>query len=126
MKRWISLIAVVFCVSVFTIAGCASWKNDIAARGGLVGSHEGDYVVISQSGGDIMDCWVLEDVFVSSEENSDGWRFQDEDGNVIFIGGDTKVIRCKNKSELASYHEYHMEFESQTYREKFGGVLAGK
>lgn len=105
-----------------TTVGCSSWGNDIKARGGLIGTHDGDYVAISQSGGRIMDVYILEDVYVQSIDGSDGWRFTDEDENLIFLGGDVKLIRINenNKDELMEqYHEYHMEHESKTYRELY-------
>jgi hypothetical protein len=85
----------------------------------LIGEWSGDFIVISQSGGEIMDCWKLHDRYVQSVKESDGWRFTDNDGDLIFVGGDVKVIRCRVDGEYDQYHEYHMEFENQTYREKF-------
>lgn len=105
-----------------TMQGCAGCRNDIASRGGLVGSYAGDYIVISQSGGLIMDCWKLTDVYVESVSGSDGWRFKKTNGDVVFIGGDAKIVRVEDKSTMDKYHEYHMEFEDLTYREKFGGL----
>jgi len=116
MKKLV-VLALLGIVSIGMI-GCAKFQNDMKARGGLVGSYKGNYVVISQSGGEIMEVWVLKDVYVNSEENSDGWRFVDDNGNVVFIGGDVKVMRMD--SSMDGYHEYHMEQETQTYREKFG------
>jgi hypothetical protein len=114
--KWLYVLVLSF---VPFITGCAGCRNDIAARGGLLGSHEGDYVVVNYSGNVIADVWVLRDVYVQSEENSDGWRFQDVDGNVIFLGGDVKVMRMDKASELDKWHDYHSEFESQTYQQKF-------
>ena len=102
MKRFL----LIFALCLF--AGCASFRNNIAHKGGLV-STRGDYVVISESGGVIMDVWVLEDVYVESEKNSDGWRFIDSRGNPTNVSGDIKVIRIQNKTQLKEYHEYHIE-----------------
>jgi len=117
MKNWMYFL-LLLCLVPMT--GCAGCRNDIKARGGLLGEYEGDYIVISQSGGLIMDCYVLKNVYVQSETNSDGWKFTDEYGNLTRIGGDTKVIRIQDAEELDKWHEYHMEFETMTYREKFG------
>lgn len=111
-------LAVLFVTLPF-LHGCAGCQNDIAARGGLVGSWEGDYVVVNYAGNSIADVWVLKKVYVQSETESDGWRFMDEMGNSIFLGGDVKVIRCKSAAELAKWHEYHTEFETQTYQQKY-------
>jgi hypothetical protein len=113
MKRFL------LCACLLCLTGCASWQNDIAAKGGLFGEHKGNYVVVSQSGGEIMDVWVLEDVYCESEKDSDGWRFIDDEGNVTFIGGDVKVLRIKQKSSLKNYHEYHREFERQSYQDLY-------
>lgn len=122
MKRFVYVICFLAVLVVWAMSGCAKWQNDVSARGGLFGSYEGDYVVINYSGGEIMDVWVLEDVYVNSEENSDGWRFSDEEGNVIFVAGDVKVIRADNREVLSKYHEYHMESETQSYCQKFKGT----
>lgn len=66
-----------------------------------------------------MDCWILTNVYVEREKDSDGWRFLDQQGNMVFIAGDVKVIRVNDESTPAKYHEYHYELEAQTYREKF-------
>ena len=107
-------------IGMLSFSGCMSWKNDMKARGGFLGEHSGDYVVVSQSGGEIMDCWILDNVYVESVASSDGWRFVDEEDNTIYIGGDVKVIRLDSSSDIRDkYFEYHMEFEEYTYRQKF-------
>lgn len=115
MKKssWCAWFILCCCLSMFV--GCASWRNDIAHKGGLFTEYCGDYVVISASGGIIMDVWVLEDVYVESEKSSDGWRFIDRLGQPTNVGGDAKVIRIKNKAELKNYYEYHFERESVPY-----------
>ena len=118
------IVMIMIAIGLMTISGCAKWKNQIAADGGIFTSHPGDYIVISQSGGQIMDVWKLESVMVQAVSGSDGWLFRDEDGVVVFIGGDVKSMRWKkgkgkDAEEWKKYHEYHMEFESMTYREKF-------
>ena len=107
-----------------TLSGCKGTCNDVKQRGGLIGTYAGDFIVIRQNGGDIMDVWKLNEVYVQSETNSDGWRFDDDKGNIIQIGGDAKVIRMtsKNSDLWEKYHEYHSEFESKTYREKYNSV----
>ncbi len=117
MKRFLLLI-----VAVCLLSGCASWRNDIAHKGGLFTEYRGDYVVVSESGGIIMDVWVLEDVYVESEKNSDGWRFIDRLGQPTNVGGDSKVIRIKDKAELLNYREYHIEQETVPYQAIFKGT----
>ncbi len=115
MKRF----AVICLLFIILSSGCASFRNNWAANGSLFTTTRGDYIVISQSGGLIMDVWKLTDVFVESEGDSDGWRFINEGGNVKFIGGDVNVTRVNEKGLMDKYHEYHMEFETQSYRDKF-------
>jgi hypothetical protein len=125
MKRF--AIALLLC-TVFLTSGCASLRNKWAANGSIFTETRGDYIAISQSGGEIMDCWILEEMFVESENRSDGWRFIDNDGNVIHVGGDAKVIRIGkgNRALMQKYNEYHMEFEDETYRQKFGKKVCGR
>lgn len=117
MKRF--LLLALLC---FSFTGCASFWNDIDAGKSMFGSYRGDYVVVNATGGVIADVWVLENVLVESEDGSDGWRFKDNDNNMIHLGGDSKVMRIDNKATLRLYREYHMEFETQTYQEKFGSL----
>jgi hypothetical protein len=101
-------------------SGCAKFNAQReAAGGGLIGSYNGDYIVRNDSGGVIMDVWVLSNTIVSSETNSDGWFFVDSNGNVVHLGGDCKVIRVKDKSLLSKYHEYHREFETVPYEKLY-------
>lgn len=109
----VSLLIVSLCLST----GCASWRNKIAHQGGFFTEYRGNYVVISESGGIIMDVWVLRDAYVESEKNSDGWRFIDNLGQPTNVGGDSKVIRIKNEAELQNYHEYHIERSLVPYHE---------
>ena len=111
-----------FLCLVVLLSGCAKFWNRVDADGGIFVSTKADYVVISQSGGEVMDCWKLKDVMVQACATSDGWLFKDQAGNSLFIGGDVKTIRLigSNSGELwDNYHEYHMEFEDVTYRQKY-------
>lgn len=118
MIRSFIVLSLLFCLCI-SLSGCASFSNDLAAGNSIFGSYEGDYVIISESGGAIVDVWVLRDVFCESEKSSDGWRFKDDDDNMTFIGGDVKVLRMNNAADMSKYHEYHIEFETQSYQEKF-------
>lgn len=116
MKRF----AIVLCLfAILLTSGCAATRNRWAANGSIITTTRGNYIVISQSGGRIMDCWVLRNAFVQSEKDSDGWLFIDNDGNPTNVGGDAKIIRVEDSRLLDQYHEYHMELETQTYHQKF-------
>lgn len=104
-----------------SVGGCKAERDKWAAQGGVLTSSAEDYIVVSQSGGVIMDVWKLRNAFVQSPENSDGWLFLDQMGNAIYVGGDIKTIRLrKDKSVWEDYTEYHMENETKTYRELYG------
>jgi hypothetical protein len=126
MKKILVFLAliVVTVVTSTTFIGCAGACQRIKANGSIVGSTNGDWVVIKQSGGDITDVFLLEDVMVQSEPSSDGWLFLDQKGNPTHIGGDMKAIRItSDKQEMFSkYVEYHMEFTPLSYHEYFQKV----
>ena len=111
-------------IMIMLTVGCADTWNKADAQGGLLISKKADYIVLSQSGGIIMDVWKLQDTFVSSPSGSDGWIFRSKNGNSIMVGGDAKVIRVNgsNSDLWSKYNEYHMEFETETYREKYNLV----
>lgn len=105
------------------LTGCAKACDRWEAEGSFIGigSTNAPYVVISQSGGEIMDVYKLPNTVVQSPETSDGWLFTDNDGNPVYLGGDVKTIRLDSTNDPTwdRYHEYHMELESETYREKY-------
>ena len=107
---------------VAVTASCAGTCNRIEADGSIVGSVSAPYVVIKQSGGRITDVYKLDEAYIQSETGSDGWLFLDKEGHPVHIGGDMKSIRFKSTSDSLweQYHDYHMEFESQTYPELYG------
>ena len=104
-------------------AGCAKWQNEVASNGGLIGSYKGHYIIRNDSGGRIMDVWILKDAIVQEEHQGAGWLFRDNFGNPIHLGGDVKIIRVSDEDSVAGkYHEYHAEFERKTYQELHAGV----
>ena len=113
------IIIFILCIIIVLLCGCAKWSNEIAANGGLIGSYNGNYIVRNDSGGRIMDVWVLSDCMVQSDAHGAGWMFRDKSGNVIHLGGDVKVMRLKDLSAVSEYHEYHAEFEKKTYQELY-------
>jgi hypothetical protein len=110
---------IIMALVVLSLNGCAKWRNEIAANGGIIGSYKGTYIVRNDSGGKIMDMWILKNVIVQSEFSGAGWLFQDEDGDVIHLSGDVKVMRVENLSILSQYNEYHAEFENKSYQELY-------
>jgi len=115
LRLGISLIA------LLGLTGCAKTCDQIDAQGGLVTSHKAPYIIVNQSGGEIMDVYKLQNAIVQSEATSDGWLFKGPKGHPIFVGGDIKTIRLPSTNDPLwdQYHEYHMEFESKSYRELY-------
>lgn len=123
-KKTMGIIVALGIVSA-TFTGCfAGWGNDVALHGGAFSNSKGTYVILNESGGQIMDCWILRDSYVKSEKQSDGLNFVDKNGNGVMVQGDSKVTRINNSSELDKYIEYHLETDlipySQFYKEKKG------
>lgn len=118
MKKIKILSIIGLMVATLSFTGCmASWNNQKALKGGYFTTNKANYVVLNESGGEIMDCWVLKDVYVESEDNSDGLRFVDKNGDGIIIQGDSKVIRINNDDTLGKYVEYHIDTDLIPYDE---------
>lgn len=118
MKKLLLLSMLILLVSSSTmLSGCAGACQRIKSNGSIVGTTNGDWLVIKQSGGLITDVYKLENVFVQSEPNSDGWLFLDQQGNPIHIGGDMKAERIEKYKEIifASCVEYHQETDTVPY-----------
>jgi len=122
-NKWTLSILLLLAV-IFSGAGCAKMANQISADGGFLaslgGGANGDYIVRNDSGGKIMDVWVLHDCMVQSVQSGAGWLFRDNSGNPIHLGGDVKVIRVNREVDMSKYHEYHIEFEKKSYQELYG------
>lgn len=114
MKKIILLL-----LFVFMFVGCAKFWDQAEAKGGVIGSHKARYIIVNQSGGLIMDIYKLNSAIVQSPSGSDGWLFLGPDNSPIYLGGDVKTIRNPHDDIWKQYHEYHMEFEYMTYRQKY-------
>lgn len=114
------IIGIILIGMTLTLLNCAKFWDGVDANGGIV-SSKAPYIIINQSGGVIMDVYKLNNAIVQSPSGSDGWLFLDNENNPIYLGGDVKTIRLSgaNNSLWDKYHEYHMEFESKTYRELY-------
>ena len=117
MKKYIKILLIL--TLTLSFMGCAKMQNQIAADGGFWGSYAGNYVIRNDSGGLIMDVWILHNCMVQSVESGAGWLFRDNDGNAIHLGGDVKVVRIIGEFDKSKYHEYHAEFETKTYQELY-------
>ena len=117
MKKIATKIGILAMVILFS--GCARTCNRQKANGGIIGSYEGDWIVVTYSGNHITDVWKMTNVMVQSEETSDGWLFVDDNGNAVHVGGNTKAIRVNDKASINwdKYVEYHSEFSNLTYQQ---------
>ena len=104
-------------IIILSLTSCAKFWDSAEANGGVFTSSKSPYVIINQSGGEVMDIYKLKDAIVQSPSGSDGWLFLDNEGNPVYLGGDVKTIRLKSMNDPIwnSYHEYHTEFNSKTY-----------
>lgn len=117
IKKKIALVTIIG-VMCFSLTGCfAGWGNQKAVHGGYFTSDTGKYVVINESGGQIMDIWILKDSYVKSENGSDGATLVDQNGNGVIIQGDVKVIRDNGDLDMSKYVEYHKEIDLIPYDE---------
>jgi len=118
MKKKLIMVTLLVCISSLNLTGCfAGMGNDKAVQGGYFSSDTGNYVVLNESGGQIMDCWVLRDSYVKSESQSDGLTLVDMNGNGVIIQGDVKIIRDNGKLDTSKYVEYHKELDLISYEE---------
>ena len=115
-----AMLIILLLVAIVSVSSCKKTRDGWKANGGIFFSSAEDYIVISQSGGQIMDVYKLKNEMVQSCSTSDGWLFL-ANGNPIYLGGDVKTIRLRKDDNglWEKYHEYHMEFESKTYRELY-------
>lgn len=127
-KKAIKLLLVATLTLVpITFTGCfAGWGNQKALKGGYFSNNKGSYVVLNESGGTVMDCWILKDIYVESESNSDGLRFVDENGNGIIVQGDSKIIRINSNTDLNKYVEYHIDTDIVPYNEFYKTHIKNK
>jgi hypothetical protein len=119
MKSKIFRVLMLLVITV-SMAGCAGTCQRMKANGSVIGTTTGDWIVIKQSGGITTDVYLLNNIFVQSEQGSDGWLFIDGNQNPVHIGGDMKAIRVINNKEkiFNSYFEYHTEWDTCTYKER--------
>ena len=122
MRKTMLMLVMLLLVIIVVGTGCKKARDKWNAEGSFfgIGNSGADYIVVNYSGSIICDVYKLKNEFVQSPENSDGWLFL-ANGNPINIGGDSKLIRCRKSDGglWEKYHEYHMEFESKTYRELY-------
>lgn len=77
----------VFFISWWTPQGELYWLQFTASTGG-------NWLVVDNSGGKTMRHWILEDSYVNSSTQSDGWQFYDSEGNgPIYVSGDSFLMR---------------------------------
>lgn len=98
-------------ILTLTMTGCfAGLSNDINKRGGFIGSHKADYIIVNTTGSMILDIYKLKNMYVSENEGTDGVNFKHPiTGSHISLQGDVKIIRNPTNKEWDSYVEYHAD-----------------
>ena len=56
-------------------------------------ARHGSWLITDNSGGQCLRHWVIRNSYVESSQQSDGWQFTDEDGNLCYVSGDAFVMR---------------------------------
>jgi len=98
----------------FTPQGKLHWKQLTATASG------GNWLVIDNSGGETLRHWLLEDIFVQSSSQSDGWEFYDECGNLCYVSGDAFVMRINTDLDEQIYHNNTNDPQfAITFRQKY-------
>ena len=101
----IMLICIAMIISAwFTPQGHMYWQELNAS------ANTGNWLVIDNSGGKTLRHWILEDSYVQSSDDSDGWKFYDSKGNgPIYVSGDAFVMRINEPLEAfrLNYHELY-------------------
>ncbi|MGL5749784.1 MAG: hypothetical protein ACRCXT_04605 [Paraclostridium sp.] len=108
MKKKIMILAI---LSTMLFGGCfAGISNDINKRGGFIGSHKADYIIVNTTGSMILDIYKLKDMYVSENTGTDGVNFKHPNtGSHISLQGDVKIIRNPTAKEWDMYVEYHAD-----------------
>lgn len=85
---------------------------------------DGGWIVIKHSGGVITDVWLLKKNTIQVE--SIGLRFLDNSRHYIYVRGDMEAIQLASHNDVLfdKYIEYHMEFDSLNYQQRYSlGVI---
>ncbi len=107
-NKGLGICAVVAALIVFIFAwtprqGEVYWAQLVAS------GKSGNWLVVDNSGGETLRHWILEDSYVASSDQSDGWKFHDAEGNLCYVSGDAFVMRIGQP--LAKFQEtYKKEY----------------
>jgi len=85
------------CIAVFLSAwltpqGKTHWSQLVAT------GQSGNWIVVDNSGGETLRHWILENSYVGSSNQSDGWKFNTADG-ISYVSGDAYVGRINRPLE---------------------------
>lgn len=112
-KRQIAVVVGAVCILLFFLSwltpqGEAYWLQLVAS------GKSGNWIVVDNSGGKTLRHWILEDSYVGSAHQSDGWKFTASDG-ISYVSGDAYVGRINRPLEefLKDYKERYNIPEDQ-------------
>jgi len=88
-KIIISICIVLFISAWFTPTGHLIYLKLWA------GSKSGNWLIVDCSGGKTMRHWIIQNGYVRSSDQSDGWAFYDHNNNLCYIGGDTFIMKIE-------------------------------
>ena len=93
---------IVFALSWLTPQGQLTYSQLMASGG------NGTWLIIDNSGGETLRHWVLQDTYVGSSNQSDGWQFTDSSG-LCYVSGDAFVKRLATDVDLAEFRKTYKE-----------------
>lgn len=83
----LAIAAIIFGLGLTTASGQLKVKKLFAS------TTSSQWLIVDASGGKIMRHWILENGFVESVTDSDGWQFYDGEGNLCYVGGDSFIMK---------------------------------
>ena len=84
-------VGFVFCLAL-VIGSFFTAQGNMVVLKLIAGSKNANWLVIDNSGGETLRHWVIEDGYVESSSQSDGWQFYDQNG-LCYVSGDAYVMK---------------------------------
>lgn len=104
----------VLAIAIMSLVGCSGTANKMAANGKQMSAS--NYLLVKQSGGQVVEAELVIDKVVNSEEGSDGWYYVipaingvDSGDNKLYnrMGGDVSVREVPTQDLLDYYMDYY-------------------
>lgn len=93
-KSSIAVLVGVVCLAIF-VWGWMTPQGQVYYVQLVASGKTGNWLVIDNSGGKTLRHWILEDSYVGSSDQSDGWKFESDIDGLSYVSGDAYVGRIK-------------------------------